>query len=170
MSKLKATYFAGVAAEALGKDPVTLRMWRDRGYCQFGSVEEGMRDNPRARRRYTLAEICLMGVAVTLNAHGWDMEEAFNHVSNNPMFFEAVAAAVVQLPRPDTIFNFVMGDGWSNSVVLSGDEWKALAGTALDANDLLTGAAAEVVVAVNISAIARRILYKLPNVAVSDEA
>jgi hypothetical protein len=170
MSKLKGTYFAGVAAEALEKDPVTLRMWRDRGYCDFGAVEEGMESNPRARRRYTLAEICLMGVAVTLNRLGWDMEEAFSRVSNDDQFRQAVAAVIVNLPHPDTLFTFVMGDGWSNSLLLSAGEWKAFPTNALDAQDTLTGSAAEVVMAVNVSAIARRVLAKLPNASGSDEA
>lgn len=170
MSTLKTHYFAGAVAAALGINPVTLRMWRDRGYCDLGAVEEGAEDNPRARRRYTAMDACMMGVAIYLNRFGWSLEEAFGQATRRQEVRAALVAVILENPRPDTILSMVNanasseeGNGWGNILFLSLEDWKKNAATAFDATDYLTGQEADGFFSFNISAIARRVTAALVN-------
>lgn len=92
MSKLKTIFFSGPVATALGVGPTALRMWRERGICNFGHVVEGGEDNPRSRRRYDVREACMMAVAVSLSRFGVDLEKAFNIVTGSEDLKNTIAA------------------------------------------------------------------------------
>lgn len=163
----KCSYFAGEAAEALGVSPVTLRMWRDRGYSALGSVDVGMESNPRARRHYTTMEICQMAVAIALNHHGFGLEEAFN-VAGGQELVAALAGAIAGTAGPDTVITYVGSDDggdrrelWSNLVFLSLNEWKTSVPTLFEAKDPLAEHETEIAFVLNVSSIARRILRRL---------
>lgn len=174
MNKLKTIFFAGAVAQALGVAPITLRMWRERGVCDFGHVIEGGEDNPRSRRRYDIREACMMGVALTLSRFGVDQEQAFRIVSNSEEIKSAIAAVFFDADdAQDCIFCLVdgngaseNGDGWSYLAYLSLADWKAHAASAFEVTDALTKEPAEVLFSVNVSAIARRVVKALR---VSDE-
>jgi DNA-binding transcriptional MerR regulator len=168
MTQYKSYYLAGSAAAALGVTPVTIRTWRDRGICQLGAIEEGAEDNPRSRRRYSIADICTMAIAIVLGRQGFSMDEAFNRATGMQDIREAIAAVVTETPAEDRILTTVGaacgdegGSLWSNMVSLSLPEWKAHIATAFDATDWLDGTAGEYVQSVNVSAVARRTLAKL---------
>ncbi len=177
MSKLKSHYFAGAVATAIGTTPVTLRMWRDRGICDLGSVEEGAEDNPRARRRYSLLEAGQMGVAVYLSRFGWSLEEAFNLVTGDDKIKAAIVSVVLDAEASDTIISMVdenrsaeEGYGWRNLVILSKDEWVANAASAFDAVDFLTKAPVDGFFSFNVSSISRRVIAALKAIADESEA
>lgn len=169
MNKLKTIFSSGAVAQALGVVPVTLRMLRQRGVCDYGHVVEGGEDNPRSRRRYDVREVCMMGVAFTLSRFGFDQEEAFQIVNNSDEIKNAIAAVFFDADdTPDRIMCVVdgngeseNGDGWSNLVYLSLPEWKANAASAFEATDALTKEPAEALLSVNISAVARRVIKAL---------
>ncbi|MBN8933485.1 MAG: MerR family transcriptional regulator [Rhizobium pusense] len=169
MNKLKTIFFAGAVAQALGVAPITLRMWRERGVCDFGHVIEGGEDNPRSRRRYDIREACMMGVALTLSRFGVDQEQAFRIVSNSEEIKSAIAAVFFDADDvQDCVFCLVDGNGgsedgagWNNTLFLGLADWKTNAASAFEATDALTKEAAEVLLSVNVSAIARRVIKAL---------
>jgi hypothetical protein len=171
MNKLKTLYFAGAVAEAIGVGPGTIRMWRDRNVCDFGTVIEGGEDNPRSRRRYDVYEACMMGMALYLNRFGIDLPQAFNLVTGTEAVKSAISTAFFDADEPDCIFCLVDGNGasdngagWGNLLFLKFDQWKAHVATAFEAVDLLTKEPAEAILSVNVSAIARRVLKALREV------
>ncbi|EGP58472.1 hypothetical protein QYR00_12470 [Agrobacterium tumefaciens] len=168
MNKLKTIFFAGAVAQALGVAPITLRMWRERGVCDFGHVIEGGEDNPRSRRRYDIREACMMGIAVSLSRFGIDLEQAFSVVTGSEEIKIAVDDAWHNTGKPDCVFCLVDGNsasedgsGWSNMLFLSLANWKDQAASAFAATDAISYEAAEVLLSVNVSAIARRVIKAL---------
>ncbi|WP_416407850.1 hypothetical protein [Agrobacterium rosae] len=168
MSKLKTIFFSGPVATALGVGPTALRMWRERGICNFGHVVEGGEDNPRSRRRYDVREACMMAVAVSLSRFGVDLEKAFNIVTGSEDLKNTIAAQFFDAGEPDQIFCLFDGNGssedgsgWSNALFLSLTEWQKHVATAFEATDALSPEPAEAVLSVNVSAIARRVIKAL---------
>ncbi len=167
MNKLKTVFLAGAAAQAIGVSPITFRHWRARGVCDFGQILEGGEDNPRSRRRYSVSEVCMMGIATYLARFGFDLEEAFRIVAGSEDIKNAIAAEFFEAGEPDRIYCLVDGSasedgsGWNNSLFLSLADWQAHVPTAFEATDALTKEAAEVVLSVNVSAIARRVIKAL---------
>lgn len=168
MNKLKAIFFAGAVAQAIGVSPITIRHWRERGICHFGHIVEGGEDNPRSRRRYDVREACMMGVAVSLSRFGLELEEAFNIVTGSEALKNTISAEFFGAGEPDQIFCLVAGNsasedgsGWSNVLFLSLADWQAHVATAFDATDALTRERADTVLSVNVSAIARRVIKAL---------
>ena len=168
MEEFMTTYFAGAVAEAIGVGPGTVRMWRDRGICNFGTVIEGGEDNPRSRRRYDVREACMMGMALYLSRFGIDLQQAFTIVTGSEDVKNTIAAVFFNADEPDCIFCLVDGNGgsgdgagWGNLLFLKLDQWKAHVATAFEATDVLTKEPAEAVLSVNVSAIARRVVKAL---------
>ncbi|CUX41097.1 conserved hypothetical protein [Agrobacterium genomosp. 5 str. CFBP 6626] len=169
MNKLNPIFFAGAVAQATGVSPITLRHYRDRGFCDFGHVIEGGEDNPRSRRRYDVREACMIGIAVSLSRFGVDLEQAFSIASKSQSIEYAIEGALKDADKPDCILcyvganNFAEDDSaWGNFVVLPLPDWKANAATAFEATDAFPGGdPAEVLLSVNVSAIARRVIKAL---------
>lgn len=169
MNNLNPVFFAGAVALATGVSPITLRHYRDRGFCDFGHVIEGGEDNPRSRRRYDVREACMIGIAVSLSRFGVDLEQAFGIASKSESIQFAINDVWTDADKPDCVICYVGennfaedGSGWGNFVVLTLPEWKANAAMAFDAIDAFPGGnPAEVLISVNISAIARRVIKAL---------
>ncbi len=161
-------FFAGEAANVLGIEPITLRVWRDRGICNFGHVDDAMKDNPRARRRYSESDVVKMAFALTLARFGFSHEEAFRIADAQVEIQKAVLEAAADASVDDLIFAFVaagLGEGsapdFSNSLFLRMQEWQRHAHTAFEAEDALRQHPTEVFLSINVSALARRVVKAL---------
>lgn len=161
-------YFAGEAANVLGIEPITLRVWRDRGICNFGHVDDAMKDNPRARRRYSESDVVKMAFALTLARFGFSHEEAFSIADTRLEIKKAVIEVLTEHCADDLIFAFVAAGvsesrsaDFSNSLFLRMQQWQRHAHTAFEAEDALRQHRTEVFLSINVSALARRVIKAL---------
>lgn len=159
-------YFAGEAAKCLGVTPITLRTWRDRGICDFGSIDPALADNPRARRRYSDVEVCQMAVALTFSRFSHDMESAFLSAGLDSV--RAAIASVLNGTSADDLIVTVAGGGfmievkdWATTVAIPRSQWNRSIPTVWEARDDLFGVPSEFTYSVNVSAIARRVALML---------